>query len=79
MNKAFSSEVNLRLTELALQLGGPAALIEEDDPWAIDDGRWVDDFLYARAYPIAGGTNQIMRNLIAERGLGLPREPKRAG
>jgi alkylation response protein AidB-like acyl-CoA dehydrogenase len=79
MNKVFSSEVNLRLTELALHLGGPAALIEEDDPWAIDNGRWVDDFVYARAYPIAGGTNQIMRNLIAERGLGLPREPKRAG
>jgi alkylation response protein AidB-like acyl-CoA dehydrogenase len=79
INKVVSSEVNLRLTELALQLRGPAALLEEDDPWAIDDGRWVDDFVYARAYPIAGGSNQIMRNLIAERGLGLPREPKGAG
>jgi alkylation response protein AidB-like acyl-CoA dehydrogenase len=33
-------------------------------------------FLYSRADTIYGGTNQIQRNLIAERGLGLPREPR---
>ena len=32
------------------------------------DGRWQDAFLYARAWTIAGGSNEIMRNLIAERG-----------
>lgn len=33
-------------------------------------------FLYSRADTIYGGTNQIQRNLIAERGLGMPREPR---
>jgi alkylation response protein AidB-like acyl-CoA dehydrogenase len=76
INKIISSEANVALTNLALNLAGPAALVGEGDPQAIEDGRWPDDFLYARALPIAGGTNEIMRNLIGERGLGLPREPK---
>jgi alkylation response protein AidB-like acyl-CoA dehydrogenase len=76
MNKLLSSEVNVALTDLALLIGGPAALLVEDDPAAIDGGKWADDFLYARALPIAGGTNQVMRNVIAERALGLPREPR---
>ena len=41
-----------------------------------DDGRRQDTSLYALAYTMPGGSNQIMRNIIAERGLGLPWEPK---
>jgi alkylation response protein AidB-like acyl-CoA dehydrogenase len=76
INKLLSSEVNVALTDLALRLGGPGALLGEGDPDAVDGGRWADDFLYARALPIAGGTNQVMRNVLAERALGLPREPR---
>jgi alkylation response protein AidB-like acyl-CoA dehydrogenase len=76
INKLLSSEVNVALTDLALRLGGPASLLGEADPTALDGGRWADDFLYARALPIAGGTNQVMRNVIAQRALGLPREPR---
>jgi len=74
LNKLFSSELNLRLTEAALAIGGPGALLAPGEPDAVDEGRWPDEFLYGRAYPIAGGSNEIMRNVLAERVLGLPRE-----
>jgi alkylation response protein AidB-like acyl-CoA dehydrogenase len=76
IGKIWFSELNLELCELALELLGPTSVLVEGDPAAYDDGRWQDAFLYARALTIAGGSNEIMRNLIAERGLGLPREAR---
>jgi alkylation response protein AidB-like acyl-CoA dehydrogenase len=73
--KIFYSETNLALAEFALGLQGTDALLTEDDPGAIANGWWQDAFLYARAYTIAGGANEVLRNLIAERALGLPRDP----
>jgi alkylation response protein AidB-like acyl-CoA dehydrogenase len=74
--KIWFSELNLEIAEAALALQGPRSLAVEGDELAFEDGRWQDAFLYARAWTIAGGSNEIMRNLIAERGLGLPREPR---
>jgi len=62
--KVFWSELDLRMHELALDLLGPRA------PLA---GPWLDGFLFALAGPIYAGTNEIQRNIIAERVLGLPR------
>jgi hypothetical protein len=76
MAKIWFSELNLEMSEAALALLGPRSMVVEGDPLADEDGRWQDAFLYARAWTIAGGSNEIMRNLIAERGLGLPREPR---
>jgi alkylation response protein AidB-like acyl-CoA dehydrogenase len=56
-----------------VELGGEDGVLVEGDPHALEGGRWQDEWLYARAYTIAGGSSEIMRNLIAERGLGLPR------
>jgi alkylation response protein AidB-like acyl-CoA dehydrogenase len=74
--KIWWSELNLEMAEVALALQGSRSMVTEGDELSEDDGRWQDMFLYARAYTIAGGSNEIMRNVIAERGLGLPREPK---
>src|SRR6202008_2880078 len=76
LTKIWYSELNLQLAEYALGVQGPGSIADEGDPLAADDGRWQDMFLYARAWTIAGGSNEIMRNLIAERGLGLPKEPR---
>jgi alkylation response protein AidB-like acyl-CoA dehydrogenase len=59
------SEINQGLTELAMELLGPQALLGESE--------WVYRFLRARANSIEGGTSEILRNIVAERVLGLPR------
>ncbi len=76
LSKIWFSELNLEIAEAALALQGTFSMATEGDELSDEDGRWQDTFLYARAYTIAGGSNEIMRNLIAERGLGLPREPR---
>ena len=74
--KVLYSESNLALIEFGLGLQGTDGLLTEDDPEAIAGGWWQDAFLYSRALTIAGGANEVLRNMIAERSLGLPREPR---
>jgi alkylation response protein AidB-like acyl-CoA dehydrogenase len=74
MSKLMFSELNLEMARFAVELGGEAGVLVEGDGNVLDQGRWQDEWLYARAYTIAGGSSEIMRNLIAERGLGLPRK-----
>jgi len=70
VNKVFWSELDIALHETALDLLGPAAELES---------RWLDGYLFSLSGPIYAGTNEIQRNIVAERILGLPREPKGAG
>ncbi len=65
LGKWHWSEINQSLTELALEIGGPAALV--------DDADWTYRFLRARANSIEGGTTEILKNVVAERVLGLPK------
>jgi len=64
LEKVLGSETDQRLQELAMDVLGPAALLDE---------RWRRAFLYARSETIMGGTSEIQRNVIAQRILGLPR------
>jgi alkylation response protein AidB-like acyl-CoA dehydrogenase len=67
VNKVFWSELDISLHETALDLLGADAEVES---------RWTDGHLFSLSGPIYAGTNEIQRNIIAERILGLPREPK---
>lgn len=61
-----------RLYDLAMALGGPKSLILKG-PGSLYEGAWNSEYFYSRASTIYGGTQDIQRNLIAERIYGLPR------
>ncbi len=73
-NKIFWSELDTALHRIALDLLGTRGTLTAQAPDAAEYGRWLDGFLFALAGPIYGGTNEIQRNIIAERVLGLPKE-----
>jgi alkylation response protein AidB-like acyl-CoA dehydrogenase len=68
-NKLFWSQLDVAIHQTALDLLGERATLT-DDPEA---SRWLDGYQFALAGPIYAGTNEVQRNLIAERVLGLPR------
>ncbi len=72
VTKLLYSEHGRLSANAALEILGPRATIQ-DDPVAAP---WLDRFLFAPGLRLGGGTDEIQRNTIAERGLGLPREPK---
>ncbi|MDE0615016.1 MAG: acyl-CoA dehydrogenase family protein [bacterium] len=65
--KAFCTEHEQRVAQFAAASLGPAALLEDE---------WTRGICYAASYTIAGGTSNVMRNILGERVLGLPREPR---
>ena len=77
IGKLFFSELFVEIGVLAMSLLGTGALLDEGDPEAIADGRWQDMYLYSRVYTIAAGSSEIMRNIISERGLGMPRDVRK--
>jgi alkylation response protein AidB-like acyl-CoA dehydrogenase len=59
------SETNQQLTQFAADLLGPSALTAGD--------RWAYELLRARGNSIEGGTTEVLKNIVAERVLGLPK------
>jgi hypothetical protein len=68
VGKLAFSELNLAMAEFGVSLLGADALAA--------GSIWQDEFLYARTYTVAGGASEIMRNVLAERALGMPREAR---
>jgi alkylation response protein AidB-like acyl-CoA dehydrogenase len=71
--KLLNSEQVAHVGDLVLSILGTAGTLWHSD--APDDGFWQDAFLFQWTSRIGGGTDQVQRNIIGERVLGLPREP----
>ncbi|RCG19610.1 acyl-CoA dehydrogenase [Streptomyces diacarni] len=70
LNKLFWSELDIELHDAALDLLGPGtAEITE----GLEESAWLDGWTFAQAGPVYAGTNEIQRDIVAERVLGLPR------
>ena len=71
--KVFNSELNQRLGRAGIQILGLHGQLNEDSPYAELHGRFEKLYLTSVGSTIAAGTSEIQRNIIASRGLGLPR------
>jgi alkylation response protein AidB-like acyl-CoA dehydrogenase len=73
VNKLVSTELNHAIASFALDLLGNAALLDRRCARAVDRGAWPQEFMFTLGLVIGGGTSQIQKNIVATRGLGLPR------
>jgi alkylation response protein AidB-like acyl-CoA dehydrogenase len=76
ITKVFWSDLDVALHQTALDLRGADAELVDFPGREEGSYNWTDGLLFALGGPIYAGTNEIQRNIIAERLLGLPREPK---
>ena len=76
IQKLVGTELRHELEGLAIDVMGELGTLYEDDPNVRDGGSWQFTYMYFLGLIIGGGTNQIQKNIISERGLGMPREPK---
>ncbi|GHA89213.1 acyl-CoA dehydrogenase family protein [Streptomyces termitum] len=73
LNKVFWSELDIALHETALDLLGPLGELADHADEAPAHGGWAEGYTFSLAGPIYAGTNEIQRDIIAERLLGLPK------
>jgi alkylation response protein AidB-like acyl-CoA dehydrogenase len=76
--KLQGCELNHQLAALAIDALGELGILYQDGPHLRARGSWQRSYMFDLGLIIGGGTAQIQKNIIAERGLGLPREPKPA-
>ena len=80
VNKLYGTEIGERIAQLGFDLIGDEGLLAPTrSTWdsvstAADETDWVDQYLFELAAGIAAGSSNIQRNVIGERGLGLPRD-----
>jgi hypothetical protein len=72
-NKIFWSELDRQMHATAMSILGARAELVAHAPDAKGVGNWLDGWLFAQSGPIYAGTNEVQRNIIAERMLGMPR------
>jgi len=72
----FARELNPRLQDFGLQLQGARGQLVRDSKYSIEHGEWQYNYLRSKGNTIETGTSEIKRNIIAQRGLGLPKPPR---
>jgi len=73
ITKLRTTWLNHRMAEMALELLGPYGALYRGSKHVADEAFWPYEFMFSLGMIIGGGTSQIQRNIIAQRGLGLPR------
>ena len=76
ITKLQATELRHELEGLAIDAMGEFGLMYGKNPHLRDQGSWQTHYMYFLGLIIGGGTSQIQKNIISERGLGMPREPK---
>jgi|TARA_B110000438_G_scaffold295613_1_gene338883 alkylation response protein AidB-like acyl-CoA dehydrogenase len=79
ITKLQGTELRHDLEGLAIDAMGEIGTLYEDSPHLRDQGAWQMSYMYFLGLIIGGGTSQIQKNIISERGLGMPKEPKVQG
>jgi alkylation response protein AidB-like acyl-CoA dehydrogenase len=73
-SKLFWSQIDQELAQVATEVIGPASQLLPGSTWAPDEGQWEFYTLLAQASGIRAGTSEILRNILGERVLGLPKD-----
>jgi alkylation response protein AidB-like acyl-CoA dehydrogenase len=76
IQKFVGTELRHELEGFAIDIMGELGTLYENSPNIRDGGSWQVGYMYFLGLIIGGGTSQIQKNIISERGLGMPREPK---
>jgi alkylation response protein AidB-like acyl-CoA dehydrogenase len=76
--KLQNCQLNFDMAALAIDVMGELGVLYEHAKYERDKGFWQAHSMFSLGLIIGGGTAQIQKNIISERGLGLPREPKPA-
>ena len=74
--KLQGCELNHQMASIAIDILGEAGILYDDSPYLRHGGMWQHAYMLDLGLIIGGGTAQIQKNIIGERVLGLPKEPK---
>jgi 3-oxocholest-4-en-26-oyl-CoA dehydrogenase alpha subunit len=77
--KVFGTECLIDVYRLLHEVAGPAALLRAGEPGAVLDGQLEEEYRRCQINTFGGGVNEVMRDIVAQVGLGLPRVARAAG
>jgi alkylation response protein AidB-like acyl-CoA dehydrogenase len=73
INKLVGTELNHELGAAAMELMGDYSMLARGDDYAMDGAYWPYQWMFSLGLVIGGGTSNIKKNIIAERGLKMPK------